>query len=169
MQKTMKMNLRKNQKGFTLIELGIVVAVIAILASAVLVGQGFIESSRTAKATQGVHTLKKAVINYAGLKGGKLSADATGLTQLANRNLIQVDAAGNLQLAGTKVEVSKVELMPGTTTPEQMVITIELQSATMSDDIHSILAQDPHYYTGGDDCDPSFADDKTIVCFKDLV
>ena len=165
----MNMKLRENQEGFTLIELGIVVAVIAVLAVSVMVGQGFIQSSHMSKATQGIHMLKKSVVNYAGLQGGEMPDQAGALTELENLNYIRLDD-GILSLAGNKFIVSDLELKEGSTSaPEQMIIQIEVPSGALSTLLHAALQKDPHYYTGGDDCTASFADDKTTVCFKDLV
>jgi prepilin-type N-terminal cleavage/methylation domain-containing protein len=79
------------ERGFSLIELGIVVAVIAILATVVLVGRGFLQSSRVSKMVEVVDTIAKGMATYAGTNGGKIPnpAPAGGYYQaLVARTLI---------------------------------------------------------------------------------
>lgn len=51
---------RPNEHGFTLVELGTVLAVMAVLMTAVMVGRGMLKSARTARAGELVLTLRKA-------------------------------------------------------------------------------------------------------------
>ena len=64
----------KRSRGFTLIELGIVIAVIAVLAVVVLAGTGFMESSRLGKANDFVGKLQDGISTTAGRRGGQLDA-----------------------------------------------------------------------------------------------
>ena len=80
---------RRKQRGFSLIELGIVVAVIAVLATVVLVGRGFLQSSRVSKMVEVLDTINKGVSTYAGTWGGKLNTGAGNLMpSLISRKLI---------------------------------------------------------------------------------
>jgi prepilin-type N-terminal cleavage/methylation domain-containing protein len=56
-------------RGFTLIELGVATAAIAILMTSVLMGRGFIEASRHAKMVDAIDQLRKAAQTYSGMKG----------------------------------------------------------------------------------------------------
>ncbi len=78
------------ERGFSLIELGIVVAVIAILATVVLVGRGFLQSSRVSKMVEVLDTIAKGSAVYAGTNGGKLpeAAGVDYMPQLVARTLI---------------------------------------------------------------------------------
>ena len=80
---------RRQQRGFSLIELGIVIAVIAVLASVVIFGRGFIAAARITKAVEAMNTIRKSASSYAGLQGGSLATSAASqLPALANRQLL---------------------------------------------------------------------------------
>ncbi len=77
------------QRGFTLIELGIVIAVIAVLAATVLMGRGFVQSARVTKAVEAVDTAAKATRVLAGKFGGSfVTADSDVMTDLNTRTLL---------------------------------------------------------------------------------
>ncbi|MEE8410425.1 MAG: type II secretion system protein, partial [Myxococcota bacterium] len=90
MQRAACINARRHgERGFSLIELGIVVAVIAILATVVLIGRGFIESSRVSKMVEVIDTISKGTAVYAGTFGGEIPPiPAMYLLELEDRNLV---------------------------------------------------------------------------------
>ena len=57
-------------KGFTLIELGIVVAAISLLASGVMAGKGFMDAAKITKAVDAVDKTRLAVETYVARRGG---------------------------------------------------------------------------------------------------
>ena len=81
-------------RGFTLIELGIVVAVIALLASGVMAGQGFIRTTKVNRAVQSIQNVRKAVNAYVAGRGGPdnisswATEDLSLLEQLQQRHLL---------------------------------------------------------------------------------
>lgn len=56
---------RRGGRGFSLVEMGIVIAVIAVLVGVVIGGMGFISAARKSKALEQVLTIRKAAREYA--------------------------------------------------------------------------------------------------------
>jgi prepilin-type N-terminal cleavage/methylation domain-containing protein len=65
------------QRGFTLMELGIVIAVMAVLSTVVIVGKGFIFSTKTSKAVDAIGVIRKAAANISALGGGAFPEDSS--------------------------------------------------------------------------------------------
>lgn len=59
-------------RGFSLIELGIVIAAIAVLASIVLMGSGYLNAARSRNAIEMVATLRQAAKQFAARRNGGL-------------------------------------------------------------------------------------------------
>ena len=64
---------RSRPHGFSLIELGIAIAVIAVLASVVLLGAGYIRAAKTRNAIEMVSTLRSAAKQFAMRKNNGLT------------------------------------------------------------------------------------------------
>ena len=159
--------MNKNEKGFTLIELGIVVAVIAILATVVLMGSGFVSSSRLAKAVEGVDVLKKASINYAGRVGGTFPTTAANLVALESRNLIDSLEDGAWKMApGYKVTDLSLSYVDG---KNEMVMTISFPDLVSGQDLYSNLSEDPGFTSDGDCAAPTSGDTSAKICFSNLI
>ena len=133
----MKLSLRRSEKGFTLIELGIVVAVIAILATVVLFGRGFLDSAKSSKAVEAVNTIRKAASTYNGVKGGT----ANDLNALANLALRELIPEGDGWEPATGFTVEDVELVGGT----KLGISISTPNNLAATDLADALGAD-----GGD-------------------
>jgi prepilin-type N-terminal cleavage/methylation domain-containing protein len=71
-----------SERGFTLIELGIVIAVIAVLATVVLFGRGFIQAARASKTSEGLDVVRKGANTIAGIQGGVITSSATGTNEM---------------------------------------------------------------------------------------
>jgi prepilin-type N-terminal cleavage/methylation domain-containing protein len=74
---------RRAQAGFSLIELGIVIAVIAVLAGVVIFGKGYLDAAKKKAAVDLVLAIRSAgqqyaMRNYNGIAFGKSEADAPG-------------------------------------------------------------------------------------------
>lgn len=95
---------RRHPRGFSLIELGIVIAVIAVLAAVVIFGRGFISAGRVTKAVEASNTIRKSASTYAGLLGGSLRANppnTSQLTTLQQRGLLPALNAGAWIVSGS--------------------------------------------------------------------
>ena len=75
-------------RGFTLIELGIVIGVMAILATVVLMGKGFIDSAKQTKAMQTINSLISASRTYAKQENGGVSYDNVTIDAMATANIL---------------------------------------------------------------------------------
>jgi len=75
--------------GFTLVELGIVIGVIATLATTVLLGTGFLDASRTAKVCENVAAVRRGTSFYFAQSGGQSRNPSVQLlAQLQQRGFI---------------------------------------------------------------------------------
>ena len=99
----MRTQIKHNEKGFTLVELGIVMAVIAILAASVLVGRGFINNAQASKAVDSISAIKKAATVASIEYGGTFPANGTTnyLENFRNNELLPADPDGNNATAWT--------------------------------------------------------------------
>lgn len=135
---------RRQQRGFSLIELGIVIAVIAVLASVVIFGRGFIAAGRITKAVEAMNTIRKSTSTFAGLQGGALSTStAPELQKLTDRQLLPPLAAGAWEVSGTGADSIKatdlrfgqVPSVAGGAPTNSVMIRINAPTAAMTQDV----------------------------------
>ena len=143
---------RCRSHGFTLVELSIVVAVMAVLAMVVLSGRGFVQASMVTKAAQGVQHLKKATVNYVGRRGGQVD-NKTNLTDLAARQLIVLDRHNKMLLGNVAFKVKEMSLSESAA-GAHLVITVETPTAQTLADLHAALHRDATYSPCGLDESP---------------
>ena len=108
---------RRHARGFSLIELGIVIAVIAVLAAVVIFGRGFITAGRVTKAVEASNTIRKSASTYAGVLGGSLRATTQNqLLTLQQRGLVpQLNAgawivSGSAQAINDAIQITQVRM-----------------------------------------------------------
>ena len=77
----------------TLIEMAIVLAIMGVLVSVVLLGRGFIQSSRTASAAQFVNTVRDAARSYAARVNGSRDFAGVSWSALGTLELLPPQAA----------------------------------------------------------------------------
>ena len=159
--------MQKNEKGFTLIELGIVVAVISVLAAVVMAGSGFVSTGKLGKAVEGVNTLKKASMAFAGRMGGEFPSDPAGLSVLETRGLITELNDGVWEMApGYNVTDLALSHANGT---NEIVMTVTFPDLASGQDLHTNLSDGPGYTTEGDCAPPSGGDTYTNICYTGLI
>jgi len=146
----------RQQRGFTLIELGIVVAVIAVLATVVLMGKGFIDSSRVTKLHEAMEVVKKGASTIAGMQGGTITTSAAGANELTNmrtRNLIpatgsSVGAGGAWIVSNQDFQITTVQF-DSSGNNNAVAITYTTANAPMTADVLAAASKDPGFKNGG--------------------
>lgn len=147
---------RRQPRGFSLIELGIVIAVIAVLAAVVIFGRGFISAGRVTKAVEAANTLRKSSSTYAGLLGGALKTSTVNeLVTLQQRGLVPALSAastwfvtGSAAAPGDAIQISalKFQQIPNpanNNAPTNAVaITYQTPNGSTPQDIFNSVADD---------------------------
>lgn len=146
------LRVRRHPRGFSLIELGIVIAVIAVLAAVVIFGRGFIAAGRVSKAVEGFNTVRKAGTTLAGLRGGSFTppSSTSEIQNMAKRGLLPVDpTATTWDMAGsgtTAFTVSNIQFstlnVGGTGGVNAVAITLKAPDPTAAEDVWNSIAQD---------------------------
>jgi prepilin-type N-terminal cleavage/methylation domain-containing protein len=151
---------RHSRRGFSLIELGIVIAVIAVLAAVVIFGRGFILAARVTKAVDASNTIRKAAATFAGVNGGALNGipNTSQLGPLSQRGLIPNLPAGTTTwtvsgAAGSTdaVVIADVRLgqtAGGTGTGNAVLIRVNTPTPAMSQDILTAVRDDRNIIPG---------------------
>lgn len=173
----MKIFRRRVSRGFSLIELGIVIAVIAVLAAVVVFGRGFILAARVTKAVDASNTLRKAASAYAGVNGGALPESTTNeLVALSNRSLVPLPANTQAWLVTTGVNVSNVrfgQLAPanGVLGGNGIAMTYQMDTQTMAEDFLTAVKADKNFVQvttqlAGMTCQIAASGTNITVCFS---
>jgi prepilin-type N-terminal cleavage/methylation domain-containing protein len=135
----------KRQAGFTLIELGIVIAVIAILAAVVIVGRGFINSAKVSKAVDQVDVMRKAVSTIGGARGGDFTSITMG--ELTTRSYVA--AARSDGTWSSPIEGFRVSFLTDTvSSPARYAVTAQCPDSYLCKDICTGAMKDTNIVTG---------------------
>ena len=86
------MKMMSNKKGFTLIELAIGIAIIAVLILAISAGAGMRENANVQSAAQSVNTLRTAAENY--IASGNLTYTGVDVATLKTMSLLPSNFSG---------------------------------------------------------------------------
>lgn len=142
---------RRSSRGFSLIELGIVIAVIAVLAAVVVFGRGFILAARVTKAVDASNTIRKAASAFAGVNGGAVpNSNTNELPALANRSLVPIQPNSTAWPVTTGVNLTDVRfgqltgannVLPG----NGVAMTFQMDAATMVEDLLNAVRTDRNF------------------------
>lgn len=119
-----KMERSRKQRGFTLIEIAIVLVIIGLLLGGVLQGQQLIENSRVKSATNDFNGIAAAVFSYQD-RYGRLPGDDPGALSARGASWPRASTAGN----GNGVIASAASAFAPTTTEEVGYFFQDLRSA----------------------------------------
>jgi prepilin-type N-terminal cleavage/methylation domain-containing protein len=152
---------RRSRRGFSLVELGIVIAVIAVLAAVVIFGRGFIQSARVTKAVDACNTSRKGAATFAGVQGGLFRTTGNQMPQLTDRGLIPaLSGVGNAAVwlvsgnSATDLANSIIVQQIGVGQINRnglanaVRVQISVPNGTMATDLVSAVRDDPNYFNG---------------------
>jgi prepilin-type N-terminal cleavage/methylation domain-containing protein len=132
----------RSEAGFTLIELGIVIAVIGVLAAVVVAGMGFLDAARVSKTIEAMGTVRKGLSMLSAANAGE---DIPGDQ---NANLQFKGYIPSLNADGHWV-IQNGHLITATSVGAQgMMITVVVPKQTMLDDIIASVKKDPVFMQG---------------------
>jgi prepilin-type N-terminal cleavage/methylation domain-containing protein len=170
---------KKQRRGFTLIELGIVIAIIAVLASVVIMGKGFLDGARAAKLIEATDVIKKSVTTVAGLSGGLAPNTGVGSNQIPNlraRNMVPGNPVGTPAadanawvVAGAEYAITDVR--HGTAANQSIVqVQYRTPSTQFTADVFEMARQEKNFYigalTGGLPCaNAAPSTPSAVICF----
>ncbi len=128
----MSKRLLSNEKGFSLIELTIVVVIIAVLMGIAVKGWGFVQSSRVTAAIEQVQTLRTAAVNWR-YTSGQVDYAAVTMAALLTRDLIKSTDSANAWGGANDVA-------PGATSTELQVTSAGLPASHAPDVVSGLTA-----------------------------
>lgn len=134
------MNNSRREDGFSLIELGIVVAVIAVLATVVIMGRGYTAAARVTKANELVNVTQRAITIYANA-GNDGSAVGVTLATLRERQLLGTDTCAG-EAGGHQICVDGVW---GTISTYTVLIKCSPEAHNACQDVCLAAQSDPSY------------------------
>jgi prepilin-type N-terminal cleavage/methylation domain-containing protein len=149
---------RRMRRGFSLVELGIVIAVIAVLAAVVIFGRGFIQSARVTKAVDACNTVRKAGSTFAGVQGGVVRGAGNRIQALVDRGLLPALGAGGAWVvsgdgdAANSILINEIEfgqLNRGTAQSNAVRVRVTFPSAIMASDFIEAIRNDTNYVAAG--------------------
>lgn len=172
---------RRVQRGFSLIELGIVIAVIAVLAAVVIFGRGYIQAGRVTKAVDGMETIRKSASVFAGLQGGTLANNNNNqiptlmARQLLPGNIVanQWFVSGSAQAPADAIIINDIRFGQAPGGGNAVAIQVVTAQPAVAQDVWTAVASDNNLITtagavlGGLNCAGGAPATQTVViCFR---
>ncbi|MGC4120214.1 MAG: prepilin-type N-terminal cleavage/methylation domain-containing protein [Myxococcales bacterium] len=178
------LRLRRHPRGFSLIELGIVIAVIAVLAAVVIFGRGFISAGRVSKCVEGFNTIRKAGTTLAGLRGGAFNtaSAANEITGMGKRGLLPLEkdtdttwtmaGSGTTAFTAQQIYFATVNV-GGNTGVNAVAIQLKAPDGVASEDVWNSIENDKNHIKtattiGALNCTTTrpTSTDTNVFCFK---
>jgi prepilin-type N-terminal cleavage/methylation domain-containing protein len=79
---------QRNQKGFTLVEIAIVLVIVGLVLFAVMKGGDMVKAGKAKKTIDQMEQLRAAILSYSNQHGGQLPSTADALKELADAKII---------------------------------------------------------------------------------
>ena len=142
-------NPKRKTRGFTLVELGIAIAIISVLSGSVMVGKGLIGTARLSSTIKNVNNIRNAMRTYVTMRNGNFrnGYDTENRIRDFHQRLTEANLLGDIENDGAPA-ITSVFIRDS---PQKKFVGIVLdvdylRANDMQDELYAAFSEDPMYY-----------------------